>query len=97
MNRQIFVIGLITIFYLITVNAGVYKWTDEDGNVHYSDKPVSTSSKQLDIQSPSKNTQTGNESDRQSYQKRVLQSLTEERQRKEKNKADKKKEQQVAV
>lgn len=29
----------------------IYKWTDEDGNVHYTDKPVDFSSERLNIAS----------------------------------------------
>ena len=29
----------------------IYKWTDEDGNVHYTDKPVDSSSERLNIAS----------------------------------------------
>jgi predicted RNA polymerase sigma factor len=33
----------------------IYKWTDEDGNVHYTDKPVDQTSERLDIASSSTN------------------------------------------
>jgi hypothetical protein len=39
--------GLLT---AVAANAGVYTWTDEQGNVHYSDKPV-VGAQTLDIQS----------------------------------------------
>jgi hypothetical protein len=29
----------------------IYKWTDEDGNVQYTDKPIDNSSERLDIAS----------------------------------------------
>ena len=31
----------------------IYKWTDEDGNVHYTDKPLQPSSERMDIVSHS--------------------------------------------
>ena len=34
----------------------IYKWTDEDGNVHYTDTPVNESSERLDIASRSTDT-----------------------------------------
>ena len=34
----------------------IYKWTDEDGNVHYTDTPVNASSERLDIASRSTDT-----------------------------------------
>ncbi len=30
----------ILIFITTTINAGVYKWTDEKGNVHFGDRPT---------------------------------------------------------
>lgn len=35
--QRVFILFL---FMALPVNAGVYKWTDEQGNVHYGDKPV---------------------------------------------------------
>ena len=36
----------------------IYKWTDEDGNVQYTDKPMDPSAQQLDIaSSPTDNSQ----------------------------------------
>ena len=41
---------LLTLFLLsISATAGVYKWTDETGRVHYSDKPPKTAAEELDI------------------------------------------------
>lgn len=36
MNKFLLLIAL----YVFPVNAGVYKWTDKDGNVHFGDRPV---------------------------------------------------------
>lgn len=36
----------------------IYKWTDEDGNVHYTDKPISSESEHLNIQSRNTSTET---------------------------------------
>jgi hypothetical protein len=33
----------------------IYKWTDEDGNVHYTDKPIDQTSERLNIASSSTN------------------------------------------
>jgi len=35
--------------------AEIYKWTDEDGNVHYTDKPIDQTSERLNIASSSTN------------------------------------------
>ena len=34
----------------VSATAGVYKWTDEAGRVHYSDKPPETAAEKLDIE-----------------------------------------------
>lgn len=67
--------------------AVVYKWVDEDGQVHYGDRPVAESSEEIPIkQSPDINPEPG-ERDRDVYRKRVLDSLQHERQRKAQEKA----------
>ncbi len=33
-------ISFVLVFITTTVNAGVYKWTDENGNVHFGDRPA---------------------------------------------------------
>jgi hypothetical protein len=45
----------------------IYKWTDEDGNVHYTDKPVDSSSEHMDIVSSA----TDNENVRAQTQARL--------------------------
>ena len=41
---------LSTITFINTANAKVYKWTDENGKVHYSDKPIDDKSKQIKME-----------------------------------------------
>ncbi len=56
------VVGLPLFFIVATsiltasgVNAEVYKWTDENGKIHYSDKPLDTKSQKVQIKNqPSK-------------------------------------------
>jgi hypothetical protein len=38
------------LFLSASAAAGVYKWTDEAGHVHYSDKPPETAAEKLDIE-----------------------------------------------
>jgi len=40
MLKQIITISLLFSGAINSVNAEIYKWTDEQGNVHYGDKPV---------------------------------------------------------
>jgi len=41
---------IVLILLSFTATAEVYKWVDENGKVHYSDKPINQNSKQLKIQ-----------------------------------------------
>lgn len=42
----------IFVFFLLstTVNAKIYKWVDENGSVHFSDKPYSQDAKEVNVQ-----------------------------------------------
>lgn len=41
----------VTLALAATASAEIYKWTDNQGNVHYSDKPPATPAEVLDIKS----------------------------------------------
>ena len=41
----------VTLALAATASAEIYKWTDDDGNTHYSDKPPKTQAEVLDIKS----------------------------------------------
>lgn len=62
------------------VHADIYRWTDENGKVHFSDKPVGDKAKKLDIkeQTPApKSTQSGR--DRKKKTDQYLRGRKEER------------------
>ncbi len=61
------------------VNAGVYKWVDERGQVHYGDNPPEDNAEEITIEKRTIKEQV----DRSDYQNRVADSLSEERQRKQ--------------
>lgn len=68
--------------------AGVYKWTDEDGRVHYSDKPGDNAAEEIEIEeqhTPGKNKKS---LDRKVKQERLLQLFAEEREEKKKQQID---------
>ena len=70
---------ILLLFIVLPVNAGVYKWTDEQGNVHYGDKPIDQDdSTELKINT---NTDTGitNSSGNNKERDRMLQELQEDR------------------
>jgi len=48
MIRSIFLATLIFI-QPVLVHAGIYRWTDEAGNVHFSDKPVSEKATEVKV------------------------------------------------
>lgn len=86
------------LFFSSYANAGVYKWTDENGNVHYGDRPTTTSEK-LNVReeramssSASGDSMDDIEETRDERRQRISDSMTEERQERDKNKAEKKRE-----
>ena len=43
------IIATITLVFAFTAQGKVYKWTDENGKVHYSDKPIDEKSEQIEM------------------------------------------------
>ena len=90
--RNIFVTLLL--LFSTLVSAGVFKWVDADGNVHYGDRPTKTS-EQVNIETHQSNVPMGDEEARAEKRQRITESLTNDRldrgkQRKEaKDKKDK--------
>jgi hypothetical protein len=79
MNVLVWVI-LISIVFSQGLYAGVYKWTDEQGRVHFSDRPDSESSTEVKIQqAPSSGTSNGSSQHRQQKMRKMLDALEEER------------------
>ncbi len=93
-------IRLLLIFIIATAPpayAGVYKWVDEQGKVHFSDRPTSAQARQLKLKkSPQQGTSAvPNAAQRQITQQRMLDMYQQEREKREaarkKKKADAKK------
>jgi hypothetical protein len=79
MNVLMWVV-LICIVFSQGLYAGVYKWTDEQGRVHFSDRPVSESSTEIKIkQAPSSNASGSSPQHRQQKMRKMLDALEEER------------------
>lgn len=57
MKRKSYLTALSAVLISTVIFAGtssaseIYRWTDEDGNVHYTDKPMGEPSERLDIES----------------------------------------------
>ncbi len=79
---------ILFLFVVLPVNAGVYKWTDEQGNVHYGDKPVNQG-KATELQINSNvNTGVTHSAGNIKERDRVLQELQDDRDAREEVKAD---------
>lgn len=79
---------LLLMFVVLPVNAGVYKWTDEQGNVHYGDKPVNQGkATELQINSDVNTGVTHSAGDNKERD-RVLQELQDDRDAREEIKAE---------
>ena len=77
-----------------TVNAAVYKWTDENGNVHFGDKPLDSSSAtelKIDVSRKTGVTNSsGNRSEREYLLKKIEEEKQEEAEARSKRLAEKK-------
>lgn len=53
MKRHLYAVAIMLTLAVsgVAVAADIYKWVDEDGNVHYGDKPVSNGSERVAIES----------------------------------------------
>lgn len=63
--------------------AGVYKWRDEQGRVHYGDRSPGDSARELKIRPPSPSAQVPNEAQRRERTRRLLDVFAEERREKQ--------------
>ena len=74
--------------------AAVYRWVDENGNVQFSDRPVSETAKEVEIkeQAPLYKDDSGNARQRQIDQQKMLHMFDEQRQEKAERDAKAKKE-----
>lgn len=81
--------SLIWILLLLTTSlaeAGIYKWVDEQGRVHYGDKPASASADELTIKDQPAPVQSEASISRKEKQQQFLRAR--ENERKEKQQAD---------
>ena len=76
----------------LTAHAEIYKWTDETGKVHFSDKPVGEKAKTLDIKVQKANPSSAKTKDeRKQRAEGFLRARQEEREEADKKLAEKKK------
>jgi hypothetical protein len=73
-------LSFLLILVISPVNAGVYKWTDKDGNVHFGDRPVNPDSAiEINIQTDNK-TGVTNSSGNTKEREYLLKKIDEEKQ-----------------
>ena len=78
------------LFFSAVANADIYKWTDKNGNVHYGDKPT-TSSEQLNISEEKSTSSTSSDETREERRQRITDAMTDDRMERDKKKAEAKK------
>lgn len=79
--RMLACCGLLVSAFCPPLQAAVYKWTDEHGQVHFSDKPVSDGAKEVEIRTKVPEGGSGHqiESDRKALRRRLLDSYEQDR------------------
>jgi len=82
-------LGLCLTALAISAQAAIYKWVDEQGKVHYSDRPQGTSSHEVPLKNtPAAPSRDNNLQQRQEQQKKLLQVFEDERKAKEQAQAE---------
>lgn len=80
---------LLFAFVITPLNAGIYKWTDSDGNVHFGDQPVNTDeATELHIQTNSKTgftNSSGNSKEREYLLKKISEEKEADAEQRKKN------------
>ena len=88
MNKTLITLLL---FFSSLANAGIHKWTDENGKVHYGDKPT-TGGVELNIQVKESTAPINSDETREERRQRISDSMTDDRlERNKKKDEDKKK------
>jgi hypothetical protein len=94
-------LSIFVVFYLnMPAHAEIYKWTDEQGRVHFSDKPPGENTSQYHLRTPASTSSSSNEvtpgdAERRIKQRKLMESLEADRLEKEQAVA-KQKQQQAA-
>lgn len=85
---------IVLLFVVAPINAGIYKWTDKDGNIHFGDQPVNQdSAKELNIKINNKtgfSNSSGNKDEREYLLKKIDEKKIEDAEKRKKNLAKKK-------
>ena len=96
-TRTLIYVIFLSLFYTSPISAGIYRWVDSNGKVHFGDRPPPDEvKKELNLpQKPANQNQHNQDSDRAMQRKRLLDRFQEDRQNRRAaaiKKADEKKE-----
>lgn len=72
---------ILFMFFCTNAMAEIFKWVDEQGNVHYSDTPVKADAQQMQIKTESGSQPRVSEQERLERRQRLLQAYDEDRAR----------------
>ena len=85
-------IWILMLMLTMSVEAGVYKWVDENGKVHYGDKPISSTADEIKLKKNSKSGTHSEPANRKDLQQRFLRARKEDRAEKDKARKEAKRE-----
>ncbi|MEW8431407.1 MAG: DUF4124 domain-containing protein [gamma proteobacterium symbiont of Ctena orbiculata] len=79
--RRLFYLLLLSIFIspVFHLQAGVYKWVDENGRVHFSDRPTAAESTEVEIKQQERTVPPASQQDRRLKMQRMLEVYQEDR------------------
>jgi hypothetical protein len=93
MDSRFFMVASLATLLAFPLQAAIYQWTDEQGRVHYSDRPVHDSAEKIKTPKTSAPSQSQTPSvDRQQRRQRMLEIYEQERAEKREAKAKAKQE-----
>jgi hypothetical protein len=81
---KLFSLLLVSLLISLPLSAGIYQWRDEQGQMHYGDRPPDTTAEPLQLRStPAPAQPSPSEDSRRRTQKRLLEIYREERRQKQ--------------
>ena len=81
---------LLSLFLAVPVSAEIYRWTDENGRVHYGERPPHDTAERVQLPhsaAPSAATPAAEEAERRARQQRMLEAFSHKREQKKAQKA----------
>ena len=66
---------LIFLLFISVSHAEIYKWTDENGQIHYGERPNNPNTEKIEIKSTAPKPDAGIDSDRKEKQRKLLEAF----------------------